>query len=389
MRRLFLTAWAALTVGCAPATNPGVREDEVVLGMTAPLTGPAAAWGSVALGARAWAEEVNALGGVHGRRVRLVVRDDGYAPGRALAQLSALKDSVLAVLGPVGTAVLQASHLPLAEAGVPVVCPFGNPRVFVGRGSTARVFSIYPDYRGEGELLGAHCVVFAGARRVAVFYQNDDFGKEGLFGLRRGLEAAGGSLVAAVPYEAQERELGTHALRLRGSRAEALVLFSTTAHAARLVRELARNGQRPAIFASFTLSDRHVMFSLLGPLWAGARFDARGPIRGEAAADRIIARLLARDPRLRGREGFALEGALAMMVAVEGLQRAGRGLDRASFVAALESLREWTPEGLGAPISFAPGRHHGLNALRLMQAGRRAEDPPRELAPWRYMPPLF
>src|SRR3990172_6747156 len=68
MRRLFLTAWAALTVGCAPATNPGVREDEVVLGMTAPLTGPAAAWGSVALGARAWAGGGNALGGVHPQR---------------------------------------------------------------------------------------------------------------------------------------------------------------------------------------------------------------------------------------------------------------------------------------------------------------------------------
>jgi ABC-type branched-subunit amino acid transport system substrate-binding protein len=382
---------AAGAAACGRAATPGVSEDEVVLGMTAPLTGPAAAWGRVALGARAWAEEVNAGGGVHGRRIRLLVRDDGYSPGRALAQLQALRGSVLAVLGPVGTTVLQATRRPLADAGVPLVCPLGNPRVFSDRGAleTARVFSVYADYRGEGELLGTHAVTLVGARRVAVFYQNDDFGKEGLFGTRRGVETSGGSLVAAVPYDTQERELGLHARRLRDSRAQALVLYATASHAGRLVKELARLGHRPSLLASFALSDRHVMFGLVGELWAGTRFHARGAVRGEEAADRVLARLLAREPRLRGSEGSALDGAVAMMVAVEALRRAGRDLDRASFVAALEGLRDFTPEGLGAPISFAPGRHHGLNAVRLMRAGRRPEDAPVELVPWQHMPALF
>src|SRR5260221_108981 len=143
--RLF-AAWSflALAAACAKPGVPGVGEKEVVLGMSAPLSGPAAAWGSVHRGAQAWAAHVNANGGVNGRQIRVVIKDDGYVPGRAVVNVTEMKDSVFAIVGLLGTAVLNANKDLVAEAGVPVGGPFGHPRVFARqpKAKTARAFAL-------------------------------------------------------------------------------------------------------------------------------------------------------------------------------------------------------------------------------------------------------
>jgi ABC-type branched-subunit amino acid transport system substrate-binding protein len=376
---------------CAGALTPGLSEDEVVLGISAPLSGPAAAWGTFSRGATAWAAHVNEGGGVNGRRVRVVVKDDGYVPGRALANLAELQETAFAIVGLLGTSVLAASRDLVAESGVPLVWPLGNPRLWAGQtsGKAARVFAAYPDYESEGAFLGGEAVGVGGARRVVAFYQNDDYGKEGLEGLRRGLARAGASLVAAVPYDVQERELSVHALEMRDSGADTAVLFATTTHGANLVREMAKVSYRPRLFASFPLGDHRVMFRLLGELWEGAYFDADIPLAGEEEADRVAATLVAIDPGLEGRESFAVNGAMAMMLAVEGLRRAGPRPTRASFVRALEGIRDWAPEGLGPPLRFGPERHHGANAVRLLRAGKAAEGSFVAVTAYQSFPPLF
>jgi hypothetical protein len=110
---------------------------------------------------------------------------------------------------------------------------------------------------------------------------------------------------------------------------------------------------------------------------------------GEPEADRVLHVLLEQDPTLKGREGFALNGATAMSLAVEGLRRGGRDLSRESFVAGLEGLRDWTPEGLSAPITFGPGRRHGLNCVRLLRAGPAAEASFTVVTPYQSFAPLF
>jgi len=387
---LAVAALAALASACVRPGTPGVTGDEVVLGMSSPLSGPAAAWSSVHLGAQAWAAHVNEQGGVHGRRIRVLLKDDGYVPGRAVANVTDMKDSVFAIVGLLGTAVLSANKELVAEAGVPLVWPFGNPRVFsrLPRQKVERVFVAYPDYESEGEFLGAEVAARTPSRTAAVFYQNDDYGKEGLDGLKRGFGRAGGTVVAEVPYELQDREMGLQALKLRESRADVVVLFSTTTHAANLVKEMAKVGYRPTVFASFPLGDYQVMHRLLGDLWDGVYVTAYTPYMGEPGADRVIGILVGRDGKLEGRELFALNGAMAMMLAVEGLRRAGRDLTRDSFVRALEGIRDFAPEGLGAPITFGPNRRHGLNTVRLLRT-RSAGEPPEALTPYQPFPPLF
>ena len=374
---LLLVLAMSATSAWAQAKVPGVTDTEVVIGATTPLSGPAAAWGTTALGAEAWAKYVNEQGGVHGRKIRVELKDDGYNPGRSVANVNDLKDSVFALVGLLGTAVLNANKDNIAEAKLPTIWPYGNPQVFAKqpREKLKYVFMVYPDYGDEGEFLVQQAAKLEKAKKVAVFFQNDDYGKGGLEGVKRGVKGLGGavSIAAEVSYEVADRELGTHALKIKDSGADTVVFYSTVTHGANLIKEMAKVGYRPKIFAAFPLGDRHTMFRLLGELWEGAYYNVTGAVPGEPEADRIIEILLKQEPKFKGRESFALAGAVAMMAAVEGLKRAGRNLTRDSYVEAMESIKNWTPEKLTAPITWGPNRRHGLNPIRMQRAGKAAD----------------
>lgn len=372
-------AVAFVLLAGAPAVAqkvPGVTDTEILIGATTPLSGPAAAWGTTALGAEAWARYVNEQGGVHGRKIKVVLKDDGYNPARSVANVNEFKDSVFAIVGLLGTAIGNANKDIIAEARLPTIWPYLNPEVWAKqpREKVRTVFQVYPDYTDEAEFLLQQAVKLEKARKVAVFYQNDDYGKGGLEGARRGARGLGGQVsLAEVPYEVADRELGTHALKIKESGADAVILYSTATHGAALIKEMAKVGYRPRIFAAFPLGDRHVMFRLLGELWEGAYYDVTGAVPGEPEADRVIQILLKQEPKLKGRESFAVAGALAMIATVEGLKRAGRTLTRESFLEAMESIKNWNPDGLTAPITWGRDRHHGLNAVRLHRAGKAAD----------------
>lgn len=374
---LLLVLVMSVTSAWAQAKVPGVSDTEVVIGATTPLSGPAAAWGTTALGAEAWAKYVNEQGGVHGRKIRVELKDDGYNPGRSVANLNDMKDSVFALVGLLGTAVLNANKDNIAEAKLPTIWPYGNPQIFAKqpREKLKYVFMVYPDYGDEGEFLVQQAVKLEKAKKVAVFFQNDDYGKGGLEGVKRGVRGLGGavSIAAEVSYEVADRELGTHALKIKDSGADTVVFYSTVTHGANLIKEMAKVGYRPKIFAAFPLGDRHTMYRLLGDLWEGAYYNVTGAVPGEPEADRIIEILLKQDPKFKGRESFALAGSVGMMAVVEGLKRAGRNLTRDSFVEAMESIKNWTPEKLTAPITWGPNRRHGLNPIRMMRAKKAAD----------------
>jgi len=89
------------------ATVAGVTDTEVTIGITNPLSGPAALWGTTGVGAKVWADYINDKGGVHGRKIKVILRDDGYNPSRALANLTEMKGKVFAVSALLGTAIVN------------------------------------------------------------------------------------------------------------------------------------------------------------------------------------------------------------------------------------------------------------------------------------------
>ena len=356
------------------ADVPGVTDTEVVIGITQPLSGPAALWGNTALGGKAWADYVNDQGGIHGRKIKVILKDDGYNPARALANLREMKGKVFAVNQLLGTAVVHTCRDFFAENKIPLINAYGNTRMFADypKDRLRYIFVAYTDYEDEAEFLTNWGFKNLGSRKFAIFYQNDDYGKLGWSGVAKAIMNLGGKakLVAAVPYEVTERALGAHALKLRQSGADTLLIYPTPTHGALILKEGAKIGYRPKVMASFPLGDP-IMFKVAGPLWEGvysASVANLGLPGFDAEADRAFDIVKKYNPKLAKTGFFGLFGASSMMHLVEGLKRAGRGLTVESMIRAMESIRNWKAEAGGAPATYGPTRHHGINGTRLMKA---------------------
>ena len=386
----------AFAAGPAQAQGraPGVTDTEITIGLTTPLSGPAAAWGNTAVAMEAWTRYLNDQGGINGRKIKVELKDDGYNPGRAVANLKEMKDSVFMNVGLLGSAVLNAAKDDVAEYKLLTINPYGNPAIWAKqpKDKLRYVFVNYPDYADEGEFLVKQSVERLGAKKVAVFYQNDDYGKGGLEGVNRGIEGA--------RRQGQPRRRG--AVRgdgpgARHARAQAqgvgrrrrhhLLRRSPTARTSS--RRWPRRATGPKIVASFPLGDYTIMYKLLGELWEGAHFAGLNVAAAEPAGKAIVDILTKYEPKLVGKENTALSGAVAIIIAVEGLKKAGRNLTREGYVEAMEGIKGFTTMGLTAPVTFGPNQHHGLNAVRLLRANKAADNSFVEVLPWQVFKPLF
>ena len=353
----------------------GVTDTEVVVGITTPLSGPAALWGITGLGAKAWADHINAQGGIHGRKIKVILKDDGYNPAKAMANLRQMKSKVFAVCGLLGTAVVNASKDFFAQNNIPLITAYGDIRMWtrVSPKSLKYAFITYPDYENEGQYLTTYAVKNLGSQKVAVFYQNDDMGKMGLAGVKKGLAATGGKakLVSAVPVEVTERALSTHALKLKESGADTLIMYATPTHGAIITKTMAKVGYQPKkVLASFPLADA-IMYKIAGPTWEGTYVGIPGNVDlpgSDPAATRVADILVKYNPKLKASTFLALFGATSMMQLAEGLQNAGPDLTPESMIAGMEKIKDWKPENLGARITYGPDRRQGNNAIRLGQA---------------------
>ncbi len=352
----------------------GVTDTEVVVGWTTPLSGPAALWGVTALGGKAWADYINDQGGINGRKIKVILKDDGYNPARAMANLREMKSKVFAVCGLLGTAIVNVSKDFFPQNNIPLITAYGDVRIWARqpKNKIKNVFITYPDYEDEAQYLTTWAIKNRGAKKVAVFYQNDDYGKMGLKGVKKGIAATGGRarLVGAVPYEVTERSLSTHALKLKESGADTLVLYADPTHAAIMTKTMAKVGFQPKVLATFPLADA-IMYKIAGPTWEGTYVGLPGNTGlpgSDADADRIANILIKYNPKIKGKEYLALFGATSMMHLAEGMRNAGRNLTPETLVKGMEKISGWKAGDLGARVTYAPDRHQGNNAIRLGQA---------------------
>jgi len=330
-------------------------------------------WGVTGLGGKAWADYINDQGGIHGRKIKVLLKDDGYNPARAMANLREMKGKVFAVCGLLGTAIVNVSKDFFAESNLPLITAYGDIQIFARqpKDKIKNVFITYPDYEDEAYYLTTYAIKKLGTKKIAVFYQNDDYGKMGLAGVKKGLAATGGRTdLVAVPYEVTERALSTHALKLKESGADTLVLYSTMTHAAIMTKTMAKVGYHPKVLATFPLADA-VMYKIAGPTWEGTYVGLPGNVSlpgTDPDADRVADILKKYNPKIKGMEFLALFGATSMMHLVEGLKNAGPNLTPETFVKGMEQIKDWKPENLGARVTYGPDRHQGNNAIRIGQA---------------------
>ncbi len=256
-------ALAALPGAFAGSTaDPGITSTSVVLGGTSPLTGPAAANASVARGAKAYFDSVNAKGGVAKRKLEYKIVDDAYNPAQSVQATRQLveQDKVFAIFNSLGTEQNIAVREYLNQTKV--------PQLFVASGATTWgrdaakypwTIGFQPSYQAEGLVYGQYVSKTMKKAKIAVLLQNDDYGKDLLVGLKRGLARSGSKVVAAESYEVTAPDVQSQVAKLKSSGANVLAIFATPKFAIQAFVYANRLAWRPRIINNSVSGASNIM----------------------------------------------------------------------------------------------------------------------------------
>jgi len=339
----------ASSAGASPSADPGVTPTSVLLGGTAPLTGEAAAFGSVAPGAKAYFDYVNSKGGVAGRKISYVYYDDAYNPAQTVQLTRRLveQDHVFAIFNSVGTANNLAIRDYLNGTKV--------PQLYVGDGSQQIASPVrYPwtmgflmSYRGEGDVYGKTVVKSRPKARIAVLYENTDLGRDMLTGLTRAIAGKGPKIIASQSYEYTGADVSSQVATLKASGADTLMLFATPKFFLNAMVAAHKLGWKPQVYIASVSIEPTIM--------AIARFNApeltkgalsiafvknpNDPIWAKDPAVALYRSIMKRfDPTGRPTDVYNWYGMTVAWTMVETLRKAGRNLTRTSLLAAAQRL---------------------------------------------------
>lgn len=347
----------------------GVTDDEVVLGAHTDLSGPVAIWGvGVTNGARMRFDEVNAAGGVHGRRIRYVVEDNQYQVPRAIQAANKLlnRDQVLAMVLAAGTPMNNAVMTLQFEQGVPNLFPVTGARSMVEPLHPWK-FTQRGIYYHEMRAAVKYFVEQMGRHAVCAIYQDSDYGQEILDGVQDQLAEMNLPLVAESAHKPTESEFTAAILRLRNAGCD-LVLMGTVHRDTILVLDAARkmgwsnvawvgnNAAYGQVVAECESCDGYYAFVHMAKLYA----DDPKPPAVQKWWDEYVARY-GDEPGVPAMEGYR-----AADLVVRALQNAGPHLTVESLVAGVESITDYR-DIFGYAISFSADKHNGATESVLSQ----------------------
>lgn len=330
----------------------GVTDTEILVGQWGPQTGPAAPWGAVARGTDLLFKIINEEGGIHGRKIKYFLRDDSYQPAKTKAIAKELVEQigVFAVAAGVGVATGMTARDYLMENKVIWVGPATGVYEWI-HPIQKYLFAVYPLYDDEAFNLTGYLYEKLGFKKIAMFYQNDDYGKQGMMGVERYLLRKKINLVAKVSAEVTDRDLSTHALKLKNSGAEAVIMWTNPTGAALILTEAAKIGFKPQWATSNTLSDSALMMLITKGLWGGMINSFFGELPDSNHPLMVKYREWHKKLAPQERWGvFYYAGILFAEPFVEGLRRTGRNLTPDTFVKAMETIKDF--QGIGPPLTY-------------------------------------
>jgi ABC-type branched-subunit amino acid transport system substrate-binding protein len=337
----------------APAQKVrGVTDTEILVGQWGPQTGPAAPWGAVARGTDLLCKIINEEGGIHGRKIKYFLRDDSYQPAKTKAIAKELVEQigVFAVAAGVGVATGMTARDYLMENKVIWVGPATGVYEWI-HPIQKYLFAVYPLYDDEAFNLTGYLYEKLGLKKIAMFYQNDDYGKQGMMGVERYLLRKKIKLVEKVSAEVTDRDLSTHALKLKNSGADAVIMWTNPTGAALILTEAAKIGFKPQWATSNTLSDSALMMQITKGLWGGMITSFFGELPDSNHPLMVKYREWHKKLAPQERWGvFYYAGIIFAEPFVEGLRRAGRNLTPDTFVKAMETIKDF--QGIGPPLTY-------------------------------------
>jgi branched-chain amino acid transport system substrate-binding protein len=237
-----------LTASAQKKYGPGASDTEIKLGQTMPYSGPASAYGTIGKLHQAYFKMLNEQGGINGRKITLISLDDGYSPPKTVEQVRKLveQDEVLALFQTLGTPSNTAIHKYVNAKKV--------PHLFLSTGATKWAdpknfpwtIGFNLSYQAEGTMYAKYLMKNKPNAKIAILYQNDDFGKDVLKGVKDGLGAAGAKMVVAeATYEVSDPTVDSQILTLQGSGADTFINITTPKFAAQAIRKAFDSGWKP------------------------------------------------------------------------------------------------------------------------------------------------
>ena len=250
-RRTVLAALGALAAAPAFAQkryDPGASDSEVRIGQTMPYSGPASAYGTIGKVEAAYFKMLNEAGGINGRKINFISLDDGYSPPKTVEMIRRLveQDEVLFTVNTLGTPSNSAIHRYMNQKKVPHLflatgaSKWNDPKAYPW------TMGFNPNYQSEGKLYAQHILGSKPNAKIAVLYQNDDYGKDYLKGFTEGLGAkAQAMIVKSATYEVTDPTVDSQIVTLQGSGADTFFNITTPKFAAQAIRKVADVGWKP------------------------------------------------------------------------------------------------------------------------------------------------
>ncbi|MGD9922992.1 MAG: ABC transporter substrate-binding protein [Pseudorhodoplanes sp.] len=379
-----LVATASMT-SLSMAQPPGVTADKIKIGILGSLTGPAAIWGSSNLaGGELAFEQINAAGGIHGRKLEWVVVDDETSPPKAIAGFKKLneQDQVFAIFGPAASAIGAALVPTMRAANVPVfMSVLSSPAVTDP--VVKNVFRTGPlNDQKQGRAIANYVVGELKGKRIALLRQSDEYGSRGGSSVVKRMKELKVDPVAHEVFGPGDTDFTSQVLKIRETKPDVLIIYGYPSPSAIITRQARQLGVDAQIIGSNATSSRRYP-EIVGKVAAGTLNVITNSELPESAEPKMAAFRKAFEARypdlvkqVRPDLGDVLcyGGALTF---IEALKRAGKDLTREKFIAALEALKDYN-NGINLPTTFSATDHDGNNAARVM---RIREDLTRELLP--------
>ena len=365
---LFASAVALAVCAALPArAEEGITDSEIRIGMVNVQTGPASALGKGMLeGAQAVFKEVNAKGGVHGRKILLVVADDGYEPNRAVDETLKMieTEKVFSLFGYVGTPTANAVLPIVKEMDVPLIGAFTGA-MSLRQPVTKQLFNVRASYDDEAEVLVAHFLE-KGAKSVAVFYQDDGFGSAVLSGTEKALKKRGLAICTKSTFQRNTLAIKTGLAVMLEAKPDAVVMVGPYAPLAAFIKEARAAGLKSQLATvSFVGTDNLV--GEVGKAGDGVLISQVVPFPADddAAATRQCRAMVAKHAG-GAKLGFVnYEGCLTAQVLVKALEGAGKSPTRAGLVAAMDGLKGVDLGGV--TLNLGVDNHQAMNQVFLTQ----------------------
>ena len=359
--------------------DTGASDTEIKIGNIMPYSGPASAYGVIGKTEEAYFNKINAEGGINGRKIKFVTYDDAYSPPKAVEQVRKLveSDEVLVVFNPLGTPSNTAIQKYMNAKKV--------PQLFVATGATKWndpkdfpwTMGWQPSYQSEARIYGKYLLKEKPNAKIGVFYQNDDFGKDYLKGLKDGLGAKAASMIIAEEgYETSEPSIDNHIVKLKTSGADVFISITTPKFAAQAIKKLAEMNWTPLHIVS------NVSASVGGVIKPAGFENAQGILSAAYAKDGADAQwnndpgmkkfyefLAKYDPDANKLDGSVVYGYGAAQTMVKVLEMCGDNLTHENVMKQAASLKNFTPDTLlpGVTINTSATDFAPIKQLQMMR----------------------